>query len=896
MKIHGAHIKNIRQANEEGRLAIFVGAGISKSSENDYFKLPLWEDLIRELKADLAVTEELDYLKLAQLYFLEFGEPKYYQTLKEYFPDDIPPSNLHRKILELEPHVIMTTNWDCIVESAIENEGYLYDTISTDKDLVKSTSQKKFIKIHGDFKSHNIVFKEDDYLNYSRNFPLIENYIKSIFSTHTVLFLGYSYNDINLKHIMKWIQSHSNFAPSMYLVAFKSDRAQESYLSSHGITTLVLEESRNFGDCSQVSKDKSVQIKLFLETIMQGEKIVAKENKQEVIEFLYERIKHLKSQNAVSYHQIRKAITNCGFRYDSDGLSVLELYGIKGALTTETSQSQRLLHDEFMGVLADLNKLDSKEKESYYQKHPALKEIFDTLALANIKGIVLPDTNNSGSVSYILNDFIDSSAELLEKDRQYLSFVTSEYEGADLLKSLATESYMSFECGNYEHAFKKNEELIKASKKHRAYSSLLIALFNKNSILRVLKYSFASSRSEKFSQEEEAELQDELFKFPKNKIKTNQVLYDFLSLLLVYQQANECSQKILDLTRAVESIKSGGVSFNNYADEPTYKHMNLLMFALKNKILIDNYGPYKSLMRDFVKISILRKSVKNSVELNQYEIYSAIKFFTTKELKSEFRVFTKQERGNQLRLAISERYTEWVVSTVLSNLAHNLIKGSRVFNDHGARFENCVRLLAVLKLNDSHVSGVFDIFVKLIASRSVTIEVYEALNSFLAHQHSLFDKEIKPDILIRVLNALIDKITYRNAHGWDHHAVQNNSINNLYGYIQITDTIYDDIERVQCLTQELKNYSLEEQRRFARSLLYQIFTISNNEIKNAINIFIQNTVLKNNVEEKEDLEFELWAVVTGFKAFEEEMIQRLDVYLEEYRDRRKFSSGLYVIL
>jgi len=65
MYLHNVHIKNIKQANEDDRLAIFVGAGISKSSDTDYIGLPSWSDLITEIKSDLAITEELDYLKLA---------------------------------------------------------------------------------------------------------------------------------------------------------------------------------------------------------------------------------------------------------------------------------------------------------------------------------------------------------------------------------------------------------------------------------------------------------------------------------------------------------------------------------------------------------------------------------------------------------------------------------------------------------------------------------------------------------------------------------------------------------------------------------------------------------------------------------------------------------------
>ncbi len=89
MHLHNVHIKNIKQANEEDRLAIFVGAGVSKSSDTDYISLPNWSDLISELKSDLAITDEMDYLKLAQLHYLEFGEHKYIQTLKKYFPEDM---------------------------------------------------------------------------------------------------------------------------------------------------------------------------------------------------------------------------------------------------------------------------------------------------------------------------------------------------------------------------------------------------------------------------------------------------------------------------------------------------------------------------------------------------------------------------------------------------------------------------------------------------------------------------------------------------------------------------------------------------------------------------------------------------------------------------------------
>ncbi|HDZ1142879.1 TPA: hypothetical protein RRU58_005018, partial [Klebsiella pneumoniae] len=61
MIINDKHLKNIIQASDEDSLAIFVGAGVSKSSESENIKLPSWSDLIDELKLDLGIDYEIDY-------------------------------------------------------------------------------------------------------------------------------------------------------------------------------------------------------------------------------------------------------------------------------------------------------------------------------------------------------------------------------------------------------------------------------------------------------------------------------------------------------------------------------------------------------------------------------------------------------------------------------------------------------------------------------------------------------------------------------------------------------------------------------------------------------------------------------------------------------------------
>lgn len=81
----------------------------------------------------------------------------------------------------------------------------IYDTIATDSELLKSAHQNKIVKIHGDFLHKNIIFSEQDYLNYSDLFPIVENYVKNIVATNTVILLGYSFNDLDLKQLVNWV-------------------------------------------------------------------------------------------------------------------------------------------------------------------------------------------------------------------------------------------------------------------------------------------------------------------------------------------------------------------------------------------------------------------------------------------------------------------------------------------------------------------------------------------------------------------------------------------------------------------------------------------------------------------------------------------------------------------
>lgn len=88
---------------------------------------------------------------------------------------------MHLEIVKLNIKNLITTNWDNLFEQAINEEGRFFNIIKSDKDIGSSTSFAKFIKMHGSLDENNIVFKEQDYLEYSKYFPLIETILKEFF-------------------------------------------------------------------------------------------------------------------------------------------------------------------------------------------------------------------------------------------------------------------------------------------------------------------------------------------------------------------------------------------------------------------------------------------------------------------------------------------------------------------------------------------------------------------------------------------------------------------------------------------------------------------------------------------------------------------------------------------
>lgn len=289
-------IKRIREAIDRSKLVVFVGAGVSMNS-----KLPSWSGLIKRLASSMGIDSNRnfnseDYLRIAQYYYNQRGMKEYYDAIIKEFDVSLSPNIIHEYILRMLPHHIVTTNYDNLLEQAVENNILFYDTVCQDSDLPYTPNGRLLIKMHGDLKLKNIVLKEDDYLMYSNNFRLIETFVKSLFANYTVLFIGYSLQDYDLKLI---IRSVKEILGEHFQKAYLADSNEKgrsdvevNYFSNLGVNIISKDDIPYEFQCLEVPELKNEQGKNVVRIIRS---ILEFENNfTNIIEYYHEKLKVFK--------------------------------------------------------------------------------------------------------------------------------------------------------------------------------------------------------------------------------------------------------------------------------------------------------------------------------------------------------------------------------------------------------------------------------------------------------------------------------------------------------------------------------------------------------------------------------------------------------------------------
>ena len=246
-------MEQLQEAYKENNVILFVGAGVSMG-----LGIPSWNDLINKLALELGYEPEIystfgDHLALAEYYRIKHGNLGRLRSWmdRSWHSDKIKimDSEIHNIITNANFPLIYTTNYDRWIENSFDEHNKKYHKIINVGDLINTdNSTTQIIKFHGDFDDDDsIVLDETSYFKRLEFESPLDIKLRSDILGKTVLFIGYSLSDINIRLLFyKLSQMWDNYAqgsvrPKSYVFSHKPNPIQEEILAQWGISMISSE-------------------------------------------------------------------------------------------------------------------------------------------------------------------------------------------------------------------------------------------------------------------------------------------------------------------------------------------------------------------------------------------------------------------------------------------------------------------------------------------------------------------------------------------------------------------------------------------------------------------------------------------------------------------------------
>lgn len=195
-----------------GSVVPFVGSGFSRNCEGPAgFVMPDWNELGKQVAADMP---DYDYsgspIDALSVYEERFKRPALVDRIRRAcLAGKVFPGEAHRLFCDCFGSTVCTTNFDTLLEDAYR-DAHIGSLVVVGESGLTLTNPDgaTIVKVHGDFSQPDgMVVTEGDYdLFVSRN-PVLCTFVSNLFITKTMLLIGYSLDDADMRQLLKVVQS-----------------------------------------------------------------------------------------------------------------------------------------------------------------------------------------------------------------------------------------------------------------------------------------------------------------------------------------------------------------------------------------------------------------------------------------------------------------------------------------------------------------------------------------------------------------------------------------------------------------------------------------------------------------------------------------------------------------
>ena len=623
---------SILEASQNNALTFFVGAGVSALSG-----APNWKELINEFcdrlgrdkKGDGENFSSDEYLQIPQMYYSTTGsKSEYYKIVQNKLQlSSLVPNVIHYRMLDLNPVSFITTNYDSLLEDSAIRCCQSFKIISSDDEVPNIYGDKYILKIHGDLGHKNIVLKEEDYLNYSEKFKLIETLVKSIFATNTVVFIGYSLNDYNIKLILNWTKAllGGKFRKPIFIRSDNNTLRDEElrYHESRGLSVI---------ECKKFSPSATDYLTLY-QCVFDAIKKLSIDSleglsEDEAFENLYARLHPLDDVKALRINDVYRKLkpyVSFGvdgeiYAYDTGSLLLKKFYGILQMSTAEQARLPKSTIEKYKCILSVF------KKARIYKANSINKELFDFNSIP----------------------FADKACIAFDYSAMR-SFVSRNYKKTAYNYKKA---YYLFRLNRFDEALFLFSDVARNAYKEKNYLLYYFAKSNCIGLYTAIKnmqniYSCYDQDKVKQYAPSESEIANLFYRLPVEFRNKYDVFKDIYNTYMLYEYSYGAS---VDGTNVQKAIESGSLEMGLTSSGKAICRINeYLHFMQGNGIVADMFAEYKNSVRNLLSALVHKYSTydntvlhetlfpfKNNEEIlfNENDFYCFVECFQSKDIKA----------------------------------------------------------------------------------------------------------------------------------------------------------------------------------------------------------------------------------------------------------------------
>ena len=245
MIFHGTKLPDdVSIALDKGELVIFVGAGVSKPPPSS---LPLFDGLVLEIGKQFGIDVSIKEVQGKEDRILgEWHDAKHdvhRAAIKILSNEESKPTQLHRELLrvfkESKKIRIVTTNFDKHL-SEVAHEVFQDDEIDEyyAPALPLGDDFEGLVYLHGSVisKPEKMVLTNEDFGKAYFSKGWAREFLLSMFSKYTVLFVGYSHRDVLVNYLAHGLK-HAGVKPRWLLISSDSSKEDRKNWQHLGIST-----------------------------------------------------------------------------------------------------------------------------------------------------------------------------------------------------------------------------------------------------------------------------------------------------------------------------------------------------------------------------------------------------------------------------------------------------------------------------------------------------------------------------------------------------------------------------------------------------------------------------------------------------------------------------------